>query len=421
MAYQNPRFVSRLTRNALALVLAGGRGSRLKHLTKWRAKPAVPFGGAFRIIDFALSNCLNSGIRRMCVLTQYKADSLIQHIQQGWNFLEPDLGEFVQLLPAQQRIESNWYSGTADAVYQNLDLLRLHNPDYVLILAGDQIYKMDYGSMLAHHVENDADLTIAVLETPVEEAKRLSVVTMDESNAITKFIAKPEDPKPLPGSTDKCLTSMGIYVFNRKFLFERLINDADYPESSHDFTFDIIPSLLDKYRVYGYPFKKTFEDDFGYWRDVGTVDAYWQANLELLGAKPTVNLHEPDWPIFTYRKLLPPVKFVFDDDERRGTAVNSMITGGCLISGSQIRSSLLFSNVRVNSYSSIQNSVVLPDVVIGTNCRIRNSIIDRGCKIPDGLVIGEDFEVDSSRFYITEKGITLVTPEMLGQDINFVR
>lgn len=357
----------------------------------------------------------------MCVLTQYKADSLIQHIQQGWNFLEPDLGEFVQLLPAQQRIESNWYSGTADAVYQNLDLLRLHNPDYVLILAGDQIYKMDYGSMLAHHVENDADLTIAVLETPVEEAKRLSVVTMDESNAITKFIAKPEDPKPLPGSTDKCLTSMGIYVFNRKFLFERLINDADYPESSHDFTFDIIPSLLDKYRVYGYPFKKTFEDDFGYWRDVGTVDAYWQANLELLGAKPTVNLHEPDWPIFTYRKLLPPVKFVFDDDERRGTAVNSMITGGCLISGSQIRSSLLFSNVRVNSYSSIQNSVVLPDVVIGTNCRIRNSIIDRGCKIPDGLVIGEDFEVDSSRFYITEKGITLVTPEMLGQDINFVR
>ena len=421
MSEQNPRFVSRITRNTLALILAGGRGSRLKHLTKWRSKPAVPFGGKFRIVDFPLSNCINSGIRRVGVLTQYKAHSLILHIQRGWGFLRGEFGEFVELLPAQQRIESSWYEGTADAVYQNLDILRNHNPDYVLILAGDHIYKMDYGTMIAQHVESGADMTVGCLTVDLETAKGFGVMSVDESNKVVEFDEKPANPKPIPGHTDVALASMGIYVFNRKFLFEQLIKDADTPGSSHDFGKDIIPKVIKSYRVIAYPFTNTTSGKQAYWRDVGTVDAFWAANLELIGVTPPLNLYDSSWPIWTYQEQLPPAKFVFDDDDRRGMAVDSMVSGGCVISGSYVRNSLLFSNVRVNSYSRLEDSVVLPDVNIGRHCRITRAVIDRGCEIPEGTVIGEDPVADAERFHVSEGGVVLVTPEMLGQVIHYVR
>ena len=418
---QNPRFVSRLTRNTLALILAGGRGSRLKHLTKWRSKPAVPFGGKFRIVDFPLSNCINSGIRRVGVLTQYKAHSLILHIQRGWGFLRGEFGEFIELLPAQQRIESSWYEGTADAVYQNLDILRSHNPDYVLILAGDHIYKMDYGTMIAEHVESGADMTVGCLTVGLDTAREFGVMTVDENNRVIDFKEKPDQPKPIPGRDDVALASMGIYVFNRKFLFEQLIKDADTPDSSHDFGKDIIPKVISKYRVQAYPFTDTTSGKQAYWRDVGTIDAFWTANIELIGVTPPLNLYDRSWPIWTYQEQLPPAKFVFDDDERRGMAVDSMVSGGCVISGAKVQDSLLFSNVRVNSYSEVDHTVVLPDVNIGRNCRITRAVIDRGCDIPEGTVIGEDPEADAERFYVSEQGIVLVTPEMLGQVIHHVR
>ena len=421
MTDQNPRFVSRITRNTLALILAGGRGSRLKHLTKWRSKPAVPFGGKFRIVDFPLSNCINSGIRRVGVLTQYKAHSLILHIQRGWGFLRGEFGEFVELLPAQQRIESSWYEGTADAVYQNLDILRNHNPDYVLILAGDHIYRMDYGTMIAQHVESGADMTVACLTVDMETAKGFGVMAVDESNRVVEFEEKPVNPKPIPGQSDVALASMGIYVFNRKFLFEQLIKDADMPGSSHDFGKDIIPRVIKNYRVIAYPFTNTTNGKQAYWRDVGTVDAFWAANLELIGVTPPLNLYDRSWPIWTYQEQLPPAKFVFDDDDRRGMAVDSMVSGGCVISGSKVKNSLLFSNVRVNSYSQVEDSVVLPDVNIGRNCRITRAVIDRGCEIPEGTVIGEDPAADAERFHVSEEGIVLVTPEMLGQVLHYVR
>lgn len=418
---QNPRFVSRLTRNTLALILAGGRGSRLKHLTKWRSKPAVPFGGKFRIVDFPLSNCINSGIRRVGVLTQYKAHSLILHIQRGWGFLRGEFGEFVELLPAQQRIESSWYEGTADAVYQNLDILRSHNPDYVLVLAGDHVYKMDYGTMIAEHVESGADMTVGCLTVDKETAKEFGVMTVDESNRVIEFQEKPDQPKPVPGRDDVALASMGIYVFNRKFLFEQLIKDADTPESTHDFGKDIIPKVIEKYRVQAYPFTDTTSGKQAYWRDVGTIDAFWASNIELIGVTPPLNLYDSSWPIWTYQEQLPPAKFVFDDDERRGMAVDSMVSGGCVISGAKVKDSLLFSNVRVNSYSEVDHSVILPDVNIGRNCRITKAVIDRGCDIPEGTVIGEDPAADTERFYVSEQGVVLVTPEMLGQVIHHVR
>lgn len=418
---QNPRFVSRLTRNTLALILAGGRGSRLKHLTKWRSKPAVPFGGKFRIVDFPLSNCINSGIRRVGVLTQYKAHSLILHIQRGWGFLRGEFGEFVELLPAQQRIESSWYEGTADAVYQNLDILRSHNPDYVLILAGDHVYKMDYGTMIAEHVESGADMTVGCLTVDLKTAKEFGVMTVDETNRVIEFQEKPDKPKPLPGRKDVALASMGIYVFNRKFLFEQLIKDADTPNSTHDFGKDIIPRVISNYRVQAYPFTDTTSGKQAYWRDVGTLDAFWSSNIELIGVTPPLNLYDRSWPIWTYQEQLPPAKFVFDDDERRGMAVDSMVSGGCVISGAKVQGSLLFSNVRVNSYSEVDHTVVLPDVNIGRNCRITRAVIDRGCDIPEGTVIGEDPIADTERFYVSEKGIVLVTPEMLGQVIHHVR
>jgi glucose-1-phosphate adenylyltransferase len=423
MPDNNPRFVSRLTRNTMALILAGGRGSRLKHLTKWRSKPAVPFGGKFRIVDFPLSNCINSGIRRIGVLTQYKAHSLILHIQKGWGFLRGEFGEFVELWPAQQRIvETAWYAGTADAVFQNLDIIRNHNPDYVLILAGDHIYKMDYGSMVAYHVESGADMTVGCIEVDLERAREFGVMSVDEENRVRSFQEKPENPQPIPGREDAALASMGIYVMNRGFLFEQLIKDADTTSSSHDFGKDIIPEVIGKYRVAAYPFRDPRSGAQAYWRDVGTLDAFWEANLELIGVTPPLNLYDENWPIWTYQEQLPPAKFVFDDEDRRGMAVDSMVSGGCVISGSTVRHSLLFSNVRVNSYGYVQDSVILPDVNVGRNCEVRRAIIDRGCRLPEGMTVGVDLESDKANgFYVSEGGVTLVIPEMLGQEANYVR
>jgi glucose-1-phosphate adenylyltransferase len=420
-ADQNPRFVSRLTRNTLALILAGGRGSRLKHLTRWRSKPAVPFGGKFRIVDFPLSNCINSGIRKVGVLTQYKAHSLILHIQKGWGFLRGEFGEFVELWPAQQRIESTWYTGTADAVYQNLDIIRNHDPDYVLVLAGDHVYKMDYGTMIAHHVETGADMTVGCLEVDLETAKSFGVMEVDADQRVRSFQEKPQQPEPMPGRDDLALASMGIYVFNKAFLFEQLIKDSDTPSSSHDFGKDIIPNVIERYRVMAYPFRDVRSGRQAYWRDVGTVDAFWEANLELIGVTPPLNLYDETWPIWTYQEQLPPAKFVFDDPNRRGMAVDSMVSGGCIISGATVRHSLLFSNVRVNSYSTVSDSVILPDVEIGRRCVIKKAVIDRGVHLPEGTVIGEDPKEDAMRFHLSEGGVILVTGEMLGQEINYVR
>ncbi|MCU0970905.1 MAG: glucose-1-phosphate adenylyltransferase [Gammaproteobacteria bacterium] len=418
---KHSRFVSRLTRSTLALILAGGRGSRLKHLTMWRSKPAVPFGGKFRIIDFPLSNCMNSGIRRIGVLTQYKAHSLILHIQKGWGFLRGEFGEFVELLPAQQRVENNWYAGTADAVFQNLDIIRNHDPEYVLILAGDHVYKMDYGTMVAHHVETGADMTVGCIEVDLETAREFGVMEVNEEGRVVQFQEKPESPKPVPGRPDTALVSMGIYVFNRGFLFEQLVRDADIPQSTHDFGKDIIPSVIKKYRVLTYPFRDPETGKQAYWRDVGTIDAFWEANLELIGVTPELNLYDKSWPIWTYQEQLPPAKFVFDDEDRRGMAVDSMVSGGCIVSGATVRHSLMFSNVRVNSYTTVNDSVILPDVDIGRNCRISSAVIDRGCHIPEGTVIGEDPELDAKRFHVSSRGVVLVTPEMLAQERHHVR
>jgi len=418
---ESPRFISNLTRNTLALIMAGGRGSRLKHLTTWRAKPAVPFGGKFRIIDFPLSNCINSGIRRIGVLTQYKAHSLILHIQKGWGHFRGEFGEFVELYPAQQRIQASWYSGTADAIYQNVDIIRSHSPEFVLILAGDHIYKMDYGAMLAKHVENHADVTVGCIEVPLEQASEFGVMGVEEDFRINSFAEKPENPTPMPGKTDEALCSMGIYIFNKDLLFELLIRDADTPNSSHDFGKDVIPHAIEKYRVYAYPFTDASTGIQSYWRDVGTIDAFWEANIELIGVTPELNLYDKEWPIWTHQEQLPPAKFIFDSDDRRGMAVDSMVSGGCIISGAIVRKSLLFSNVTIASYSTIESSVVLPDVNIGKNCQINNAIIDKGCEIPDGTIIGHDEEADKERFYVSPKGVVLVTPEMLGQELRHVR
>ncbi len=418
---RSPRFVSRLTRDTLALIMAGGRGSRLKHLTQWRAKPAVPFGGKFRIIDFPISNCINSGIRRIGVLTQYKAHSLLTHIQQAWGHLRGEFGEFVELLPAQQRIAASWYAGTADAIYQNLDIIRSHRPKYVLILAGDHIYKMDYGEMLAFHVENQADITVGCIEVSLEQARAFGVMGVAEDSRIHSFMEKPDAPESMPGSDDTALCSMGIYIFNTEFLFEQLIKDADMPQSSHDFGKDIIPLVIQRYRAYAYPFRDPENSKQAYWRDVGTVDALWEANMELVSVTPELNLYDEDWPIWTYQEQLPPAKFIFNDDDRRGMAVDSMVSGGCIISGAKVHHSLLFSNVCVESYASLSESVVLPNVVIGEGCRISKAIIDKGCKVPKDTLIGQDLEQDRERFYVSSNGVVLVTPEMLGQKLHHAR
>ena len=412
--YQAPRFVSLLTRNTLALILAGGRGTRLKELTRWRVKPAVPFGGKFRIIDFPLSNCINSGIRRVGVLTQYKAHSLILHIPRGWGFLRGEFGEFVELLPAQQRLDKeSWYSGTADAVFQNLDIIRDHNPDYVLILAGDHIYKMDYGAMIARHVETEADMTVGCIGVPLDRARSFGVMSVDEHGRVTRFDEKPEQPQAMPGDPTRALASMGIYVFNTEFLAEQLTLDAAAAQSDHDFGRDIIPRAIENYQVHTYAFRDPVSGGDAYWRDVGTVDAFWEANLELIGVTPELNLYDEEWPIWTYQEQAPPAKFVFDDDGRRGMATDSMVSGGCVISGSTVRHSLLFSNVHIDSFSTVTDSVILPEVHIGQHCQIHRAVIDKGCQIPDGTVIGVDPDDDARRYYRTASGVVLVTPEMI--------
>ena len=414
--------IQHLTRNTIALILAGGRGSRLMNMTDWRAKPAVPFGGKFRIIDFPLSNCMNSGIRKIGILTQYKADSLIRHIQQGWGYLRGEFGEYVDLMPAQQRHdEDSWYKGTADAVFQNIDILRTRSPEHILVLAGDHIYKMDYSAMLADHVQKNADLTIGCLEVSLEDATAFGVMDIDENRRVKAFVEKPEKPPVMPGRTDTALASMGIYIFNASFLFEQLLKDADTKGSSHDFGKDIIPSVIDKYIVNAYPFLDLQSGQQSYWRDVGTIDAYWAANMELIGVNPGLNLYDKTWPIWTYQAQTPPAKFVFDDDDRRGQAVDSMISGGCIVSGAKVRHSLLFTNVRVNSYSTVQDSIVLPDAIIARHCRITKAIIERGCEIPEGTVIGENRADDEKRFHVSQGGVVLVTPDMFGQRLHYVR
>lgn len=416
MEHPNPRFVSRLTKDTLALILAGGRGSRLYELTDWRAKPALYFGGKFRIIDFPLSNCINSGIRRVGVLTQYKAHSLIRHIQVGWSHFKRELGEYVEVLPASQRNSPNWYQGTADALYQNVDIIRAANPKYVMVLSGDHIYQMDYGNILAYHVENKAKLTVSCLEVPVEEAaSAFGVMTVDDQDRVLRFDEKPAEPTPVPGNPKLCLASMGNYIFDTEFLLDLLEKDASTEGSDHDFGKDIIPSIIDRGDVYAFRFRDQ-QGNQAYWRDVGTLDAFWEANMELVSPTPSLNLYDHQWPIWTYQTQLPPAKFVFDDDGRRGYAVDSMVSGGCIISGGTVRKSLLFSDVRVHSYTLIEESVLLPEVQVHRHAKVKRAIIDRACEIPRGMEIGIDPEKDKANgFRVTKKGITLVTREMLGQ------
>lgn len=417
------RFISNLTKHTMAIILAGGRGSRLKGLTDWRAKPAVHFGGKFRIIDFPLSNCINSGVRKINVATQYKSQSLIQHIQRGWGFLRGEFSEYVNIIPAQQRLSKEWYKGTADAVYQNLDLMRESGAEYILVLAGDHIYKMDYGKMLATHFTNNADMTIACINVPLEEAKSFGVLAVDNEDRVIEFAEKPENPKHMPGDTSKAFASMGIYVFNAKFLYEQLIRDAGDKKSHHDFGGDIIPHVINKYRVQAHRFTDSCvgaRNGNYYWRDVGTIDAYWEANMELTKVVPELNLYEREWPIWTYQEQLPPAKFVFNDVGRTGNATDSLVSGGCLISGSSVTSSVLFSDVHIDDYCTIQGSVILPKSTINRNVTLKNVVIDRGCYIPEGMQIGLDIIEDRKRFYVSEKGIVLVTPDMLGQNIHRV-
>ena len=407
------RYLSRLTRGTLAVIMAGGRGERLKHLTEDRCKPATPFGGKFRIIDFVLSNCLNSGIRQISVLTQYKAQSLIQHIQRGWGYLRGEFGEFVEIVPAQQQRGAEWYRGTADSLWQNMEMIRQHRPLHVLVLAGDHIYKMDYGPMIGYHVEKEADITVGVVEVPRVRAREFGVMTVDEGNRVVRFLEKPRDPEPIPGRPDVALASMGIYVFHPRLLERLLRADADDTDSAHDFGRNIVPAAIDKLRVFAYPFEDVRTKAQNYWRDVGTVDAYFEANLELVTVSPDLNIYDEQWPIWTYQEQLPPAKFVFNDDDRRGQAIDSMVSGGCIISGSKVVSSLLFSSVRVHDYSTIDRSVILPGVRVGERCVIRNAIIDEGTAVPDGTQIGVDSQADAERFHITEGGVVLVTAAML--------
>ncbi|MBK5923403.1 glucose-1-phosphate adenylyltransferase [Rhodovulum sulfidophilum] len=409
---------SRLANRSMAFVLAGGRGSRLKELTDMRAKPAVYFGGKTRIIDFALSNALNSGIRKMAIATQYKAHSLIRHCQRGWNFFRAERNEYLDILPASQRVsESQWYQGTADAVTQNIDIVDSYGVDYVLILAGDHIYKMDYEIMLRRHVESGAEVTVGCLTVPREEGSAFGVMKVDETDRIVEFIEKPKDPPGMPDDPDQCLVSMGIYVFDWKFLRALLIEDAANPASSHDFGSDLIPGIVRGGKAMAHRFTsscvKDRADSPAYWRDVGTIDAFWKANIDLTDFTPDLNLWDKSWPIWTYSESVPPAKFVHDEEDRRGSAVSSMISGGCIISGTEVRNSLLFTMVRTNSYAVLDHAVVLPYVDVGRHARLSNVVIDRGVVIPPGLVVGEDPEEDAKWFRVSEGGITLITQSML--------
>ncbi len=419
------RLAGLAARSTVAMVLAGGRGTRLKQLTDWRAKPAVAFGGKFRIIDFTLSNCLNSGIRRIDICTQYKAHSLLRHIQRGWSFLDARLDEFVEILPAQQRVTNDWYQGTADAVYQNLDILRRQDPQLVLVLAGDHVYKMDYRRMIEDHLMRSARVTVACIEAPATEASAFGIMRIDQDNRITAFQEKPAVPYTIPGKPDLVMASMGIYIFDAAFLYELLLHDADTPGSHHDFGKDIIPRLVeDGEDVFVHHFHDSCVNltrGEPYWRDVGTLDAYWEANIDLTKVTPELNLYDRNWPVWTHQEQFPPAKFVFDDDDRRGQAIDSIVSGGCIVSGSTVRRSLLFTNVVVHNYCSIEDSVVLPNVVVGEHSTIHRAIIDKHCKLPPGFTVGVNLEEDRKRFTVTEKGIVLVTPEMIGQQVHHLR
>ena len=406
-----------LPKRTVALVLAGGRGSRLKSLTDRRAKPAVYFGGKFRIVDFALSNCLNSGIRRIGVITQYKSHSLLRHVQRGWGFLKSEMNEFVDLLPAQQRTDDeSWYRGTADAVYQNQDILASYGADYIVVLAGDHIYKMNYALMLADHVAKGRDCTVGCIAVPRAEASAFGVMAVDANHIITEFVEKPADPPAMPGDPTRSLASMGIYIFNARYLYKELERDINDPESTHDFGKDIIPRAVRNGNAAAHPFALsavgTRLHQQPYWRDVGTIDAYWDANIDLTATDPLLNLYDTRWPIWTHQAQLPPAKFVHNQADRCGMAVESLVSGGCIVSG-QVERSVLFSSVRVHSYAKVSWSVVLPDVQVGRGARLTRTVVDRGCEIPDGMVIGEDPVLDAQRFLRSENGITLVTWAML--------
>lgn len=407
----------RLPKRAMALILAGGRGSRLKQLTDNRCKPAVYFGGHFRIIDFVLSNCMNSGLRRIGVLTQYKSHSLLRHLQRGWNFLKSEMHEFVDLIPAQQRVDEEfWYRGTADAVYQSLDIIKANKPEYVVILAGDHIYKMDYARMLADHALSGAGVTVGCIEVDRQEAKAFGVMAIDENKKVTSFVEKPADPPAMPGKPDRALASMGIYIFTADYLYRMLDEDIALEGSSHDFGKDIIPKAVGEGQVVAHFFQDSCvynsEKAPAYWRDVGTIDAYWEANIDLTATVPELNLYDRTWPIWTYQEQLPPAKFVHNEANRRGEAIESSVSAGCILSGS-VHNSLLFSNCRVHSYTQIHGAVLLPEVQVGRNVRLTKVVVDRGCRIPDGLVVGEDPDEDARRFYRSEGGVTLITPRML--------
>ena len=407
-----------LAKRTIALVLAGGRGSRLHALTDRRAKPAVYFGGKFRIVDFALSNCLNSGVRRIGVLTQYKSHSLLRHLQRGWSFLRNEFNEFIDLLPAQQRMDDeSWYLGTADAVYQNLDILRAHNPEYILILAGDHIYKMDYAELIADHVAQGKKCTVACIEVPIAEASAFGVMAIDDQRRIVEFVEKPANPPAMPGKPEVSLASMGIYVFDAPALFAALEKDAATPGSSRDFGKDVIPAMVAEGQAVAHPFGmscvKSSPEAPAYWRDVGTVEAYWAANLDLTNTLPELDMYDRDWPIWTYQEQLPPAKFVFNDDGRRGMAVDSLVSGGCIISGGSVNRSVLFSKVHIHSYAEVDEAVLLPEVDVGRGCKLRKVVIDNGCVIPPGMQIGYDAAEDAKRFYRSEGGVVLVTRAML--------
>jgi len=409
-----------LPKRAFAVVLAGGRGSRLKQLTDRRAKPAVYFGGKFRIIDFTLSNCLNSGIRQIGVATQYKSHSLLRHLQRGWSFLKTEMNEFIDLLPAQQRIdETTWYRGTADAVFQNLDIIRAKRPQFIVVLAGDHVYKMDYSLMLTDHVARGAPCTVACIEVPLADATGFGVMAVDRSRRITSFVEKPPNPPAMLDKPDRALASMGVYVFNAQYLYDALEQDLADPDSKHDFGRDIVPRAVRNGEAVAHPFAQSCVSSDAskepYWRDVGTIDAYWEANMDLTAVQPLLDMYDSSWPILTYQEQLPPAKFVFNLDGRRGMALESLVSGGCIISGSLVERSLLFSKCRVNSYCKLREAVLLPEVTVGRHTRLTRVVIDHGCTIPEGTVIGEDPAEDARRFERTDKGITLVTREMLAR------
>ncbi|MFT6774324.1 MAG: glucose-1-phosphate adenylyltransferase [Paracoccaceae bacterium] len=411
---------TRLTNRTMAFVLAGGRGSRLNELTDNRAKPAVYFGGKARIIDFALSNALNSGIRKMAIATQYKAHSLIRHCQRGWNFFRAERNEYLDILPASQRVaENQWYLGTADAVTQNIDIVDSYDVDYVLILAGDHIYKMDYGAMIQQHVESGADVTVGCLTVSKAEARAFGVMAVDETGRITDFLEKPADPPTMPGSDDTSLVSMGIYVFDWKFLRELLLTDAADSNSSHDFGGDLIPQIVKNGKAMAHKFAESCVRDTpgapAYWRDVGTIDAFWKANIDLTDFAPELNLWDRNWPIWTYSESVPPAKFIHDEERRRGSAVSSMVSGGCIISGTEVRNSLLFTMVKTNSYAVLDHVVALPRAVVGRKARLTNAVVDAGVIIPEGLVVGEDPVEDAKWFRVSEGGVTLITQSMLNR------